>query len=88
MSKIIIEKMTRLCITARLIYRTCAIISRGLYFFYPFFTKAAAYTADNLCKKQGNVGIKSVAYKQERIMMARVRYSESICKQSSQVKST
>ena len=30
-------------------YRTRAIISRGLYFFYPFFTAAAAYTADNLC---------------------------------------
>ena len=28
-------------------YRTLAIISRGLYFFYPFFTAAAAYTADN-----------------------------------------
>ena len=31
--------------------------------FYPFFTSAAAYTADNLCTKQGNVGLKSAAYK-------------------------
>ena len=44
-------------------YHTRAIISRGLYFFYPFFTAAAAYTADNLCTKQGNVGLKSAAYK-------------------------
>jgi hypothetical protein len=28
------------------IYRTRAIISRDLYFFYPFFTAAAAYTAE------------------------------------------
>ena len=50
-------------------YRTRAIISRGLYFFYPFFTTAAAYTADNLCTKQGNVGLKSAAYKQERLQI-------------------
>ena len=61
-------------ISLRLIkYRTRAIISRGLYFFYPFFTEAAAYTADNLCTKQGNVGLKSTAYKRERLMIARVR---------------
>ena len=39
------------------IYLTCrtrAIISRGLYFFYPIFTLAAAYIADNLCTKNGN----------------------------------
>ena len=53
-------------------YRTRAIIS--LYFFYPFFTVAVAYTADNLCTKQGNVGLKPVAYKRERLMMACVRY--------------
>ena len=47
------------------VYRTRAIISRGLYFFYPTFTAAAAYTADNLCTKQGNVGLKSAAYKRE-----------------------
>ena len=35
-------------------YRTRAIISRGLYFFYPIFTLAAAYVADNLCTKNGN----------------------------------
>ena len=35
-------------------YRTRAIISRGLYFFYPIFTLAAAYIADNLCTKNGN----------------------------------
>ena len=40
------------------------------------FTVAAAYTADNLCTKQGNVGLKSAAYKQERLMMTRVRYFE------------
>ena len=50
-------------------YRTRAIISSGLYFFYPFFTTAAAYTADNLCTKQGNVGLKSAAYKQERLQI-------------------
>ena len=37
------------------VYRTRAIISRGLYFyFYPIFTLAAAYIADNLCTKNGN----------------------------------
>ena len=46
-------------------YRTRAIISRGLHFFYSFFTVAVAYTADNLCTKQGNVGLKSAVYKQE-----------------------
>ena len=35
-------------------YHTRAIISRGLYFFYPIFTLAAAYIADNLCTKNGN----------------------------------
>ena len=35
-------------------YRTRAIISRGLYFFYPIFTLAAAYIADNLCTKNRN----------------------------------
>ena len=34
-------------------YRTRAIISRGLYFFYPIFTLAAAYITDNLCTKNG-----------------------------------
>ena len=34
-------------------YRTRAIISRGLYFFYPFFTAAAAYITNNLCTKNG-----------------------------------
>ena len=42
--------------------------------FYPFFTAAAAYTADNLCTKQGNTGLESAAYNQERLMMARVWY--------------
>ena len=54
------------------IYRTRAIISRGLYFFYPFFTIAAAYTADNLCTKQGNVGLKSATYKRERLQIKSV----------------
>ena len=30
---------------------------------------AAAYTADNLCTKQGNVGLKSAAYKRERLQI-------------------
>ena len=30
---------------------------------------AAAYTADNLCTKQGNVGLKSTAYKWERLQI-------------------
>ena len=38
-----------------------------LLFFYPIFTEAAAYTADNLCTKQGNLGLKSMAYKQEQL---------------------
>ena len=33
---------------SHLTYRTRAIISRGLYFFYPIFTLSAAYIADNL----------------------------------------
>ena len=45
---------------------------RLVFFFYPFFT--AADTADNLCTKQGNVGLKSTAYKRERLMMACVRH--------------
>ena len=40
-----------------------------LVFFYPFFTVAAAYTADNSCTKQGNVGLKSAAYKRERLQI-------------------
>ena len=36
------------------VYRKRAIISRGLYFFYPIFTLAAAYIADNLFTKSGN----------------------------------
>ena len=31
-----------------------AIISRGLYFFYPILTLAVAYIADNLYTKNGN----------------------------------
>ena len=37
-----------------LIYRTRAIINRGLYFFYPIFTLAEAYIADSLCTKNEN----------------------------------
>ena len=38
------------------IYRTRAIICkpRLVFFFYPIFTFAAAYIADNLCTKNGN----------------------------------
>ena len=43
------------------IYRTCAIITRGLYIFYPIFhcglyCRAVSVT-DNLCTKQGNSSI-------------------------------
>ena len=38
-------------------YRTRAIISCGLYFFYPIFTSAAAYITDSLCTKNGNSSI-------------------------------
>ena len=38
---------------------------RLVFFFNPFFTTASAYTADNLCTKQGNLGLKSAAYKPE-----------------------
>ena len=62
---------------------THAIISRGLYFFYPIFTLAAAYIADNLCTKNGNSsffklkirGLETrAASNRERLMMAHVRY--------------
>ena len=49
-------------------YRTRAIISRGLYFFYPFFTEAAACITDNLCTKNGNssfLSLKCAASNQE-----------------------
>ena len=64
-------------------YRTRAIISFGLYFFYPIFTLAVAYIADNLFTKNGNTsffkpkirGFYSRAVTdQERVIMARVRY--------------
>ena len=42
------------CMINQYTYRTRAIISRGLYFFYPIFTSAAAYITDNLCTKNGN----------------------------------
>ena len=47
------NKLMKLQYILALKYRTLAIISRGLYFFYPIFT-AAVYIADNLCTKNGN----------------------------------
>ena len=46
-------------------------------FFTPFFS--AVYNQeqlilDNLCTKQGNVGLKSAPYNQERVIMECVRY--------------
>ena len=54
-------------------YRTSAIISRGLYNFYPIFhcglySKAANIT-DNLCTKQGNSSKKSTVYNKERFQI-------------------
>ena len=54
-------------------YRTRAIISLGLYIFYPIFhcglySKAVNIT-DNLCTKQGNSSKKSVVYNQERFQI-------------------
>ena len=42
------------------------------YFFYSFFTAAAACNTDNLCTKNGNssfLSLKSAAYKQERLQI-------------------
>ena len=65
------EKKSQFCVATTYLYT--AIIShykpRLVFFFYPFFTKAVAYTADNLCSKQGNVVLKSVAYKRERLQI-------------------
>ena len=60
-----------------------AILSCGLYFFYPIFTLSAAYIADNLCTKNGNSLFKPKMHglytravtDQEWVIVARVRYS-------------
>ena len=54
-------------------YRTHAIITRGLYLFNPIFhcglySKAANIT-DNLCTKQGNSSKKSAVYNQEQFQI-------------------
>ena len=58
-------------------YRTRAIISRGLYIFYPIFQCGlycrAVNITDNLCTKQGKLGLKSAGHDQERVIMARVQ---------------
>ena len=54
MDLLFLLKLVLLVPKSKSIYRTRAIISRGLYFFYPIFTLAAAYIADNLCTKNGN----------------------------------
>ena len=59
-------------------YPTLAIITRGLYIFYPIFLCGiqlrAVNITDNLCAKQGELCLKSAAYNQERVIMTRVRY--------------
>ena len=62
----------------KLDYRWRTIISCGLHIFYPifhcgFYCRAVSIT-DNLCTKKGNLGLKSVVYNQELVIMARVRY--------------
>ena len=44
-------------------YRTRAIISRGLYFFYPFFTAAAGYIAEQPLFLDSFFGISSIIFK-------------------------
>ena len=50
-----------------------AIISRGLYYFYPIFQSGlyskAANITDNLCTKHENSSKKSMVYNQERIQI-------------------
>ena len=54
-----------------------AIITRGLYIFYPIFS--AVYNQERLIlqtiegHKEGKLGLKSGIYNQERVMMARLR---------------
>ena len=48
------------------ISRTIAIISRGLYIFYPIF-HCAVNIRDNLCSKQGNSSKKNAVYNQEQV---------------------
>ena len=61
-------------------YRTRAIISRGLYNFYPIFQCGlycrAVNITDSLCtrkEKSSIFGLKSEVYNQEQVMMAHVR---------------
>ena len=64
--------------------RTCAIIGRGLYFFYLFFTAAAAYDTQTIyVLKNGNSSFfkpkipglyTRVVTDQEQVIVARVRY--------------
>ena len=63
-------------------YRTRAIITRGLYNFYPIFVFTAVYITDHLCTKNENSsffkpkirGLYTRAVSdQERVIMARVR---------------
>ena len=62
--------------TDKMMYCTQTIISRSLYIFTPFFS--AVYNqerlsiTDNLCTKQGNVGLKSAVYYQERFQIKSV----------------
>ena len=65
------------------IYRTRAIITRGLYFFYDLFIWSEVYITDNLWTKNGNssffkpkiCGLYTRAVTdRERVIMARVRY--------------
>ena len=67
-----------ICIQKKIKTRYCkrAIITRGLYIFYPIFhcslqrCREVSIT-ENLCTKQGNFSIKSTVYNQARVIMAR-----------------
>ena len=54
----------------KIIYRTRAIISRGLYIFYPHFSlRFIIKSVYNYCTKQGNTPIKSAVSNQERVIL-------------------
>ena len=64
------------------IYRTSVIITCILYISYPIFQcgllSRAVNITDNLCTKQGNVGLNSMVYNQERVIMGPVRYNRIV----------
>ena len=58
------------------IYSTHVIINHGLYFFYPFLSvvnkSRVVNMTNNLCTKQGNLGLKFAVSNQERVIMVRI----------------